>query len=643
MKYLNQIATAFCVAALGLMTLTSCEGGDLYSIDSPEWLSSRADSIAAAKAASQGDEEEIEGLHEDVYTVGAPDFSTGWWAAFSKYYQIPEGGKWIAQFNLSINPAATNTYKNYAMIICNDEDRGAADYKEYGAIRYDNQPSGNSEWGDYINRDLVSSDLTFETDTDPGVEKLGGKVTLTVDRTEGGLIVTMTNGTVTKTYTQKTPLDNLNADQANTNIRCFLVPEGSCINFLGSTVEPIGGYTSKEDKLPLSMVLNGVPKKVLQGVTFEEAFANVTATVQFEQGVSKDVKFEELSFEVIPDMNNLGQKTLVAAYAKTFKGEASTPVIGYAQFDIVDKMYTSIGATDNSTAFWGAHSDNIKVNPGETFVSRFTNYTSGQNNWNNFCVVLCKADNTEYAVVRADNYGWGAGYDNNPNLTTSGGQSDWGAWLAAMDGAKVTTYVTNNGDGSADVVAIMEGNDGVVYQQMYQGIAVDNPNDFFFRFTVDGSHIEFDDVIGAEDNSTAFWGAHSVDIEVPINQTVSTRIKNFTNLQNNWNNFCVVLTSDRTTEYAVVRADNYGWGASYENNPNLTTSGGQSDWGAWLQAMDEAKCYVAVTNHGDSADVRVVMEGNDGNTYYQDYLGISPIDGNLFFRFTVDGSHLIFE
>ena len=642
MKYLNRLATVFCSAALGLLTLTGCEGGDLYSINSPDWISAKADSIAAAKAAEQG-EEEIEGMHEDVYTVGAPDFSTGWWAAFSKYYQIPENGQWVTQFNLSINPNATNTYKNFALIITNDEDRGAANYKEYGAIRFDYQPSGNSEWGDYIDRSLATSTLEFATDTDGGVDQLGGLVTLGIDRTSGGLVVAMTNGKVTKIYNQTSPLVNLNADESNKTIRAFLVPEGSCINFLGSTIEPIGGYTSKEDKLPLSMVLNGVPKKVLQGVTFEEAFANVTATVQFEQGVSKDVKFEELSIEVIPDMNNLGQKTLVAAYAKTFKGEAATPVIAYAQFEIVDKMYTSIGATDNSTGFWGAHSDNIKVNPGETFVSRFTNYTNGQNNWNNFVVVLCKADNTEYAVVRADNYGWGAGYDNNPNLTTSGGQSDWGAWLAAMDGAKVTTYVTNNGDGSADVVAIMEGNDGVVYQQMYQGIAVDNPNDFFFRFTVDGSHIEFDDVVGAEDNSTGFWGAHSVDIEVPINQTVSTRIKNFTNLQNNWNNFCVVLTSDRTTEYAVVRADNYGWGASYENNPNLTTSGGQSDWGAWLQAMDEAKCYVAVTNHGDSADVRVVMEGNDGNTYYQDYLGISPIDGNLFFRFTVDGSHLIFE
>ena len=645
-KIFNKIAVGL-TSSIFLLTssvsMTSCEGGDLFSIDSPDWISARADSIAAEKAKNQGGEEEIEGLHEDVYTVGATDYSTGWWAQFSKYYQIVEGGKWITQFNLNINPNASNTYKNYALIITNDEDRGAANYKEYGAIRYDFQPSGNSEWGDYIDRSLATSDLEFATDTDAGVDKLGGKVTLTIDRTEGGLIVTMTNGVVTKTYIQKTPLANLNADAANTTIRAFLVPEGSYINFIGSTVEPIGGYTSKEDKLPLSMTLNGVPKKVLQGVEFEEAFANVTATVQFEQGVSKDVKFDELTFQVIPDMNGLGQKTIVAAYAKTFKGEAANPVIAYAQFEIVDKMYTSLGATDNSTGWWGAHSENIKVNPGETFVSRFTNYTNGQNNWNNFVVVLCKADNTEYAVVRADNYGWGAGYDGNPNLSLSGGQSDWAAWLAAMDGAKVTTYVTNNGDGSADVVATMEGNDGNIYQQSYQGIAVDDPNDFYFRFTVDGCHLEFDDVVGAEDNSSAFWGDHSVDFEVPVNHTVSTRIRNFTNLQNNWNNFCVVLTSDRTTEYEVVRADTYGWGASYDGNPSLELSGGQSDWGAWLQAMDEAKCYVAVTNHGNSADVKIIMEGNDGNTYYQNYLGISPIDGNLFFRFTVDGSHLVFE
>ena len=52
----------------------------------------------------------------------------------------------------------------------------------------------------------------------------------------------------------------------------------------------------------------------------------------------------------------------------------------------------------------------------------------------------------------------------------------------------------------------------------------------------------------------------------------------------------------------------------------------------------------SVTNNGDSADVKCVMVGNDGITYYQDYIGISPIDGDdLFFRFTVDGCHMIFE
>ena len=640
MKYLNRLATVFCSAALGLLTLTGCEGGDLYGIDAPGWIAAEVDSIAAAKAASQGGEEEIEGLHEDVYTIGKEDMTSGFWT-LGKTYVVPAGGKWQAQFNLKVNP--DNVYYKNCYIVFNDYNPDTDDHlgTEYGVIRFDNDPTKNSEWGDNIDRSLVKANFenssNNDAETDASVQKMNGKVTITVDRTEGGVHYTIANGELTKEYIQPYdfPMKNLEG-----KICCRIGVEKSIVNFLGSTIEPIGGYTSKEDKLPLSMTLNGVPKKVLQGVTFEDAFANVTATVQFEQGVSKEIPFAELTFEVIPDMNNLGQKTLVAAYAKTFKGEAANPVIAYAQFEIVDKVYKTLGATDNSTGWWGAHSDNVKVNPGETFVSRFTNYTSGQNNWNNFVVVLCKADNSEYAVVRADNFGWGAGYDGNPNLSTSGGQSDWGAWLAAMDGAKVTTYVTNYGDGTANVIAVMEGNDGITYIQEYRGIAIDDPDNFYFRFTVDNCHLEFDDVIGADDNSTGWWGAHSANFEVPLGQTVTTRIRNYTSGQNNWNNFVVVLTSDGTTEYAVVRADNYGWGDSYGS---CTTSGGQSDWAAWLAAMDDAVVTVSVTNNGDSADVRCYMEGNDGNTYYQDYLGISPTDGRLYFRFTVDGCHLVFE
>ena len=641
MKHLNKFASVFCAAALGMLSLTGCEGGDLYNVDAPDWLADKIAEIAESKTPSGDDE--LEGMEEDVYTIGATDYSTGWWAQFSKYYQIPAGEKWNAVFNLNINPAASNTYKNFALIICNDEDRGAANYKEYGAIRFDNQPSGNSEWGDYIDRNLVVSTLTFETDTDKGVEKLGGRVVLTIDRTQGGLIVNITNGTVTKTYTQTTELVNLNADASNETIRAFLVPEGSYISFQQSNIEPIGGYTSKEDKQPLSMTLNGAPKKVLLGTTLEEAFANVTATVHFEQEVSKDVTAAELTFQAVPNMNSLGTKSLVAVYNKTYKGEgAAKPVIASVEFEVVDKMYTLLGAADNSTPFWGAHTDNIKINPGETFVSTFTNYTSGANNWNNFCVVLCSADgSTEYAVVRADNYGWGTGYD---ACTHEGNQGDWATWLAAMDGAKVTLAVTNNGKGTADIEATMVGNNGEIYTQVYKGINTVDPNNCYFNLTVDNCHLEFDDVVGAEDNSSPFWGAHSTDISVPVGKTITQRFRNYTNGANNWNNFCVVLTREDNSEYAVVRADNFGWGASYDGNSSLVLSGGQADWGAWLAAMDEALVTVSTTNKGGSVDVDIVMIGNDGKEYIQYYHNITPTDGdNVRVRFTVDGSHLVFE
>ena len=69
MRYFNQIASVFCGAAFGLLMLTGCEGGDLYNVNSPDWLS---EAINNAKGEEQG-EEEIEGLEEDVYTIGATD------------------------------------------------------------------------------------------------------------------------------------------------------------------------------------------------------------------------------------------------------------------------------------------------------------------------------------------------------------------------------------------------------------------------------------------------------------------------------------------------------------------------------------------------------------------------------------------
>lgn len=650
MKTNKIIAASFLALAVASATMTGCYEGDLYDLGQPGWMT---DSIAAAAAAKQTGSTEIEGFLEDVYTVGNTDYSTGWWASFSKYYVIPEDAVWTTQFTLNINPEASNTYKNFALVITNDVERDGDGYTEYGAIRYDYQPSGNSEWGNYIDRSLVTSNLEFSTDTDEGVTQLGGTVTLTIDRTSGGLSVTITNGTVTKTYTQTSALANLNADAANTNIRAFLVPEGSYINFIGTTIEPIGGCTSKEDKQPLSIELSGVPSEVLIGTELSEAMANVTGVVTFEQEVTKNVTAADLQFEAIPDMEEVGQKTLVVIYNKTFKGEyAEKSVIATKTFSVVKELsaFTQtlvvpsplvLGAEDNSSAWWSAHTENIKVAPKETKVVNFVNYSSGANNWNNFVIVL--NDNTtatEYAVLRADNFGWGNGY---AACTSSGGQADWATWLAAMDGAKVTAYISNNGDGTADVRTVMYGTDGVTYTQDYIGINTVDPDDMYFHFTIDGCHLEFENEVGLADFSTAWWTVHTTNVQIPSHTVCTINFTNYTSGANNWNNFLVVLNNSTTlTEYAVLRADNYGWGNGYAA---CTTSGGQTDWATWLAAMDGAKCSVQIVNNGDgTADVKALMHGTDGVDYTQDYIGINIIDpDDLYFRFTVDGSYLVFE
>lgn len=584
MRHLNKLLCACSFAALGLPALTGCEGGELFEVNAPDWISDKVQEIEDSENNNQ----------EDIYTFGSTDYSSAFWTEFSKYYVVPDGKIWTAEFELHIDPNATNTYKNFALVMTNDVDREGEGYKEYGVIRYDNQPfsnnNGNSEWGAYINRSYVQSTLTFETDTDEGIEKLGGKVTLTVDRTvEDFFAVTMTNGVVTKTYEQPYEWENLNAEASNTNIRCFLVVEGSYIDFLSSKIGTTGGNVSA-DKNPKSMVLQNVPDEVNVGADLKEAMADVTALVTFEEEVTKTVKASELNFSAIPDMDTPGEKTLVATYNKTFRGEnCDTPIMAYANLKVVEKIvsievttqptrttyyyYTSkategldgrtlafdptgmvvtateasgmqrvidnsrltfssvpategshkvtitaaegitaevdvrvsksvpssvgytgtVGATDNTTGFLGAYSDNFKVSVGETKSIKFTNYTNLQNSWNNFVVALRRNDNSLYYWLRADNYGRDAG-DVVITFAHSGTQlvnQTWEEWIQSMNGAEVTVYVTNCGNSTADVQIEMKANNGRFDTQYYLGANTINPEDLYFALSVDGCHLVF--------------------------------------------------------------------------------------------------------------------------------------------------------
>ena len=555
-------------------------------MDAPDWISAKVDSIKQANTP-----EELVGMMDDYYTIGNTDFTAPMWT-FGKTYVIPAGEKWNAEFTLTVNPD-NKYFKNF--------------YIEFyapnlvpldGVIRFDNDPSKNSEWGTLIDRSKINatfSNSSGDDEIDPSVQKFNGKITITLDRKDGGIYLEMRNGDLIKTYTQETPFPS--AEASSEDLWCRIGLEGSFIQFLTTNIEPIGGCTSKEDKQPLSMVLNNVPSEIQQGVDLTEAMKGVTAMVTYEQDVIKEVTADQLVFNSIPDLADPGKKTLVVMYAKTTNGAAAAkPIMASAEFEVVpsaDKMtslvlktapkrtnyyyynsaavsdvkdrtlvfdregleltatyeggYTTsynldsleysaikaqagtqavtlkakngktvsvnvtvsesapklhkmaekdLGTEDCATGWWSVFTKDVKVPAGETYQIDFTNHGSMANNWNNFVVILRNTNLQEYAVVRADYFGWGAGYDGNANLLVGGYPKDWEGWnwdewRVAMNGAKVSLYITNLNNGTADIQAVINGTDGATYKLYYLNIRAVEPSDLNFSFTCDGSYLVF--------------------------------------------------------------------------------------------------------------------------------------------------------
>ena len=630
MKHLIKTATTFCLSAIGMLAMMSCEGADLYKVSAPDWL------------ADKELPEEVLNIVEvtpNPDKLGAADNTTGFWTVFTDDVKTEPGMTYQLKF---VNYGGNSNWKNF-VIILRSEDKAT----EYAVLRADNWGWGTGytgeesdshftkmtedkrDWGTWLKAMSMAKCTALITNKDNG--KADVKITMI--------------GADNVTYTQEYTDIVVDTD----NLYFAFTLEGCHLEF---------GDFNIEDSEPVAMKLNGVPAKLKLGTTFEEAFANVTATVTFADEVAQDVEAKDLQIQALPDMSTVGKKSLVAVYNKTKLGNnAATPVIGTVDFDIVDKMYDILGDASNNGNFWSAHSEMVKVNPGETFVSSFTNYTAGAGNYQNFITVLTNADGTvEYGVLRADNWCWGTAFtdqqqDEHVTKSMEAGR-DWATWLAAMNGAKVTVYVTNNGDNTATVKYAMVGNDGKTYTQEYKNLnTVVDPDNFYFHYTVDHCHLEFDQIVGDESNNGAFWSAHSEKIQVPAGQTYSIRFTNHTAGAGNYQNFITVLTNaDGTVEYGVLRADNWCWGTAFtdqQQDEHVTKSmEAGRDWAVWLAAMEGAKVTVSITNNGDNtANMKAVMVGNDGKTYTQEYKNLNTVtdSDNFYFHFTVDHCHMVFE
>ena len=564
MKHLNKIASVFCMAAMGLTALTGCEGSDMFSVNGPDWLSEKIDSIANS--------------NKDVVptisptTLGATDNSDAWWTShLDADIKIESNKSYSTTF--TNYTSGGNNWNNYVVVL------RKADKTEYCCLRSDDYC-----WGDAIggaNGPLITHSNSASGDWGAWLAQMNGaKVTVTVtnygDNTAD--VVAEVTGTEGLTSTQK----YLGIPVESSDLYLDFTTDGCHYVFDKAEMD----VADVKDQQPESMELIDVPAEVDKGTSVKDFTSTLKAKVTYADGAVKEVTASDLEFVVVPDMETVGEKYVVATLKKTLLGKTADKTISAnAKFSVVAGIKSitvtkapehtnyyffnssalegvdhtlafdptgmevtakyvegedavlenskltfsripatpgkhevtittengrtatvevnvaesavkavtpspvSLGAEDCSTAWWTEFTENMKIPAGETFEYNFTNYTSGANNYNNYVVILRKADLAEYAVVRADNYGWGNGY---AACTPIGTQGDWATWLATMNGAKVKLFVTNCNNGTADIQAIVTGNDGSVTTQSYLGINTIDPSDLNVSFVVDSSHLKFD-------------------------------------------------------------------------------------------------------------------------------------------------------
>ncbi len=310
-----------------------------------------------------------------------------------------------------------------------------------------------------------------------------------------------------------------------------------------------------------------------------------------------------------------------------------------------------VGNTDRTTGFWTEFSDIFAIPEGQSVTKVFTNYTDGAELWRNYLVCLQttptghSADTegyAEYAVLRADAYGWGDGYES----ATVENNFNFDTFKEDMDGAKVTVTITNNG-ATADVYADVLTADGRSFYQSYKGITTGG--DLYACFLCEGSYLSFDAVtVGNTDRSTPFWTAFSDIYAVPEGTSKTVFFKNYTDGAELWRNYLVALQNvpyghsadmaEGYKEYAVVRSDAYGWGDGYEG----ATVESDFNFETFKEDMDGASVAVTVTNNGTTADVYCAVTTAEGKGYHQSFSGIA-IDGDLYFKLLCEGSYLVIE
>jgi hypothetical protein len=209
-------------------------------------------------------------------------------------------------------------------------------------------------------------------------------------------------------------------------------------------------------------------------IRFNPAGMVVTAT--YSDGTTAVMDNDKLQFGNIQPVE--GAQEVSVSYAGT-SGTVTTTV----SVTLV-RGIGQVGATDFSSAWWTAFSDDYAVPSGSSKTIKMYCYSDNLANYHSPSTILRKADKTEYAVVRMDNFGWGDGY----STATVTSDWNWDTFASNISGSKIILTVTNNGNNTADVFYDVTYANGEKHAQKYAGITVDSA-DLNCALVIEGAYI----------------------------------------------------------------------------------------------------------------------------------------------------------
>ena len=353
----KSLTRLFAGVAFAAALSVSCSEISFIEINPPADLQEKIDAIQAEKDAANallGDKKPI-----DIVTpiVGAEDYSSGWWQAFSDYFELPQG-KCLTVELINHNGGSTNNWSNWNLCVATGE-RDSDGYAEFFVIRSDAYGWGNADYnGAMFNIDYQDLDGDGDIWNDFRAKMDGAKVVIEVDYAKAGVVFVTATATSTDGVVM---VEKYEQPVTGTSVNAFLIPDGSWLEIKSAWIEP-SKIEEIPDEMAASIAVTGTPAAIEIGST--DFWGNGVATVTFADGSTAVADTADVTF-VVPDLSTVGTKTIIYSYSKTKQGNYGTPVAGTYTLEVTNPI-VALEASANAYLVGGAKY--VTLSPGAVKV-----------------------------------------------------------------------------------------------------------------------------------------------------------------------------------------------------------------------------------------------------------------------------------